>query len=170
MAQKQVNAILWRSYLTSTSDALWGERTNQYYIDLPKSDYENFFGGRATKSADSDGNQIFTITLEPYDGEPPAETYSLTFKKLREGTGRAGSWNMNGQFKDGAYALWQMGRGPIKQFAKMNPDESKKNYILILRDLDGGFHGRWIQESDFMLLPQMLQNIIGQTSAGWKQI
>lgn len=170
MSKKQIDALLWRSYLTSTSDALWGERTNQYYVDLPRADYENFFGSDSAKGVDKDGNEIYTITLDSFEGTPSAGKYDLTFKKLRDGTERAGSWNMNGQFTDRAYDLWQHKRGPLQPFAKMDTEERKRNYMVIVRDLDKKFHGRWIQASDFSLLPVRLQHILAAATAGWKKL
>ncbi len=143
---------------------------NQYYIDLPKSNYEQFFGTGAAKSFDDDQNEIFTITLQPFDGTPKEAAYSVTFKKLRAGTARAGSWNMNGQFGDKAYPLWQKGRGPTKSFSDMPKQEREKNYILILRDVDGQFHGRWVRDSDFDALPNTLQSLLKANNAGWKEL
>lgn len=170
MTKKQIDAVLWRSYLTSTSDALWGERTSQYYIDFPRADYENFFGPGAAKAVDKDGNETFTITLERYEGLPPAETYDVTFKKLRDGTERAGTWNMNGQFTEQAYDLWQRKRGALKTFANMDVNEKKRNYIVIVRDVDGLFHGRWIQASDFAALPEAIRQVLTESTAGWRKL
>lgn len=170
MAKKQIDALLWRSYMTSTSDALWGQRTNQYYIDFPKSDYEEFFGQYCVKEVDGDGNDVFSITLEPFEGKPSAGEYEVKFKKLRSGTERAGSWNMNGQFRDRAYDLWQQNRGPLKPYAAMDSDERANNYIVIFRDVDGRFHGRWIQAPDFALLPERLRRILLESKAGWSKL
>lgn len=170
LTKKIINALLWRSYLTSTSDALWGERSSQYYIDLPRSDFENFFGQSVSKEVDKDKNEIFTITLEPFEGVPSAEKYDLTFKKLRAGTEREGTWNINDQFTDRAYDLWQQNRGPLKTFSSMDSEERKRNYIVIFRDLDGHFHGRWVQASDFVLLPDEVQQVMTKTTAGWRSL
>jgi hypothetical protein len=170
LPKKLIDAVLWRSYLTSTSAALWGESTSQYYIDLPKFDYENFFGPSSAKGVDKEKNSVISVMLEPYEGIPAADRYELTFKKLREGTGRAGSWNMNGQHTNKAYPLWQQQRGPTKSFTQMGVEEKNKNFILILRDVDYKFHGRWIRETDFVLLPEVFQAILLSAPAGWRAL
>ncbi len=170
MANKQIDAVLWRTYLTSTSDALWGTNTSQYYIDLPKSDYENFFGATCQKALDRDGNETFTITIEAFDGVPRVERSSLTFKKLRKGTAREGTWNINDQSPEKAYDLWRKMRGPLKTFSAMDIEERSLNYLVIVRDLDGGFHGRWIQATDFAALPEGIREILTKTTAGWKML
>jgi hypothetical protein len=167
MALHRIDAILWRSYMTSTSDALWGVRSNQYYIDLPASDYETFFDGRAEQSVDQENNSTFTIRLEPFDGEPAVAQYQIEFEKKREGIARAGSWNINGQHSDTAYPLWKSGRGPSKRFQEMEPDEKKRNFIVIARDLEGKFHGRWVRAEDFDELPNCIKTLLEQKSAGW---
>ena len=167
MAKKQINAILWRSYLVATSRALWRETSSQYYIDLPKSDYETFFGSRAAQNTDTDGNLTYTITLKPFEGAPPVGEYDITFKKLRAGTGREGSWNINRQSLEQAYELWQPSRGPLKKFDDMSILEKDSNFLVIVRDIDGRFHGRWIQSSDFRQIPEGIRQIITSAKAGW---
>ena len=170
MVLHRIDAILWRSYMTSTSDALWGIRSNQYYIDLPASDYETFFAGHAEQGADEENNTTFTIWLEPFDGTPGVERHQIEFEKKREGIARAGSWNMNGQHSDAAYPLWKGGRGPTKRFQDMDTEEKKRNFIVIARDVEGRFHGRWVRAEDFDSLPTSIKNLLEHKSAGWSLI
>jgi len=170
MALKKIDAILWRSYLTSTSDVLWGTRLNQYYIDLPASDYEAFFAGHAHESSDEEGNLTFIILLEPFDGSPSVDRRQVEFEKKREGVSRAGSWNINGQHSDAAYPLWKSGRGPTRRFQEMGSEEKKKNFIVIARDVDGGFHGRWVRSEDFDRLPKSMKELLENKNAGWSQL
>jgi hypothetical protein len=170
MAIHRIDAILWRSYMTSTSDALWGKRSNQYYIDLPASDYEKFFAGHAEQSTDEEKNATFRIWLEPFEGEPLVARHQIEFEKKREGVARAGSWNINGQHSDSAYPLWKSGRGPSKPFQEMGPEEKKRNFIVIARDVEGGFHGRWIRAEDFDGLPNCIKVLLEQKTAGWSLI
>lgn len=170
MAKKEIKAILWRSYMAETSKALWRETTSQYYIDLPKSDYENFFGAHAVVDTDREGNTTYTITLEPFDGVPAVGSYALTFKKLRPGSRRQDTWNINGQWLDRAYKLWQPNNGPLKKFSEMSTAERSSNFLIIARDVDGRFHGRWIRSPDFAVLPEGIKEIITSRKAGWTSL
>ena len=161
-----IDAMLWRSYATSTSDALWGARKNQYYIELPPSDYENFFVGYSGTS-DAQGNSAYEVRLEPYEGSQPAEPYLVKIKKLRASVHRAGTWNINGQHDSSVYTLWQKGRGPTDPYTSLPSKEKNKNFLVILRDENAKFHGRWIRYSDYLALPEKVRNILDSQKAGW---
>jgi hypothetical protein len=153
--------------MTSTSDALWGGRKNQYYIDLPAGDYESFFAGCAEQGTDEENNPTFTIWLEPFAGTPGVARHRIEFEKKREGIGREGSWNINRQHLDHAYPLWQRERGPTKRFQDMNADEKTRNFLVVARDVEGRFHGRWVRPEDFSSLPTRIKNLLEQKRAGW---
>lgn len=170
MALHQIDAILWRSFLTSTSDALWGTRKSQYYIDLPAGDYETFFSDHATQGVDPQGNTTYSIWLEPFDGSLPVEKYQLTFKKLRQGVEREGSWNINDQSPQNAYPLWQKERGPASPYQQMADEERKRNFLVVARDKSGRFYGRWLRGDDFDSLPAEMRDLLKARSAGWSAL
>ena len=170
MTKKYIDAVLWRRYATSTSDCLWGSRLNQYYIELRPDDYARFFGNSARQAKDQDGNETYSITLEAFDGVPQVASTDITFTLLRAGLQRARKWRINGQHKDQAYALWRRRHGPQKEFAEMDPVEKATNLLVIVRDVGGCFHGRWIRSEDFEKLPLLFQTIFREKSSGWREL
>jgi hypothetical protein len=171
MSLKRINAILWRKYLAATSSALWKLSKSQYYFELAgtEPDYDQFFGDKATASQDERGNSLFTIQLEPFEGHPSVEAYELKFTKLRDVVERAGDWQVH-QSGENAYALWRASRGPLKSFQDMDEAERKLNFIVIVRDVDGRFHGRWIPGDEFHSLPVAIQNLLISKNVGWSNL
>jgi hypothetical protein len=172
MSRKPIDAILWRKYLAATSHAVWGVNSSQYYFELPDRGYEQFFGKNFTPFKDRDGNSAFRISLESFNGNPSAGPRDITFAKKRPGVHREGNWTVD-SIRDGsgtAYDLWRKNRGPVDQYDNLPPDEKDKNYIVIVRDTDGLFHGRWVRGSDFDVLPIKIQNILSSENAGWRQL
>jgi len=170
MTKKRINAILWRSYLSATSAALWGTNKSQYYFALSKDDYSGFFGNRATQSIDAQQNSVYTICLEPYEGMHPAGPYDLSIIKLRDDAARSGEWQMIDQSVERAYALWRKARGPVDKYENLPPAERSRNFIVIARDVDFRFHGRWIRGSDFATLPTAIQELLTKKSVGWSTL
>ncbi|MCC6414778.1 MAG: hypothetical protein IT582_02585 [Opitutaceae bacterium] len=169
---KKVDAILWRKYLAATSHAVWKVSTSQYYFELPVGEFQKFFAGNYTPTVDPEGNDNFTIVLEPFDGEPGVGSHEVTFVRKRPGSAREGKWTVD-SIRDGAkkaYALWHRNRGPLSRYENLSDNEKEKNYIVIVRDVDGRFHGRWIRGTDFDALPTMVQNILSSSPAGWSKL
>lgn len=172
MSKRQIDAILWRSYLEATSSALWELNNSQYYIELPKQepDYSEFFGNSAAKAKDPQGNDLYTIQLAPFEGISPVGGYNLKIVKLRDGVERAGNLQVLEQRGESAYPLWQRDRGPEKKAQSMSLDERKKNFIVIVRDTSGLFHGRWIRDTDFDALPDRIKTLITSKTFGWSNL
>lgn len=173
MSRKQIDAILWRQYLAATSHAVWKVSTSQYYFELPDRRYQDFFGGNCRSFTDKDANEAFTIRLEALDGAEPVAEHEVTFTKKRASASRDGKWTAD-SIRDGktvrAYDLWREKRGPLKRYEHLDPDEKEKNYIVVARDIDGRFHGRWIRGADFDALPISIQKILMSGTAGWRKL
>lgn len=172
MSQKQIDAILWRKYLSATSHAIWEVSASQYYFELPDRGYEDFFDGHCQNFIDKDGNNAFKMTLEKFDGAPAVDSHEVTFAQKRPGAHREGKWTVD-SIRDGsarAYDLWRKVRGPVDEFNNLSVTEKEKNYILIARDIEGGFHGRWLRGSDFDAMPSEIQKILTSENAGWRKL
>lgn len=167
MALRKIEAILWRSYLAATSDALWGVGSSQYYIEIGIGNYEDFFAGRAEESSDELGNPTFRIWLESFDGSNGVDRQPLTFKKKRPDKERGDKWTIEDQREDGAYALWRRGRGPLTRYQDMPPDEQAMTFLVIVRDVAKLFHGRWIRPDDFEALPDAIRDMLSTKGKGW---
>lgn len=173
MTLKQIDAILWRSYLKEASKAIWGDSNSQYYFEVAGSDLTDFFGSNF-EHYKKDGNDSFVINLEEFEGADPAEKHKIHLTLKADTKARKGMWVVNNAIRDGsnwrAYDLWRQGRGPIARYDELTSDEKSKNYIVIARDVDGGFHGRWIRGSDFDALPMTIQEALKSKGAGWREL
>ena len=170
MSLKQINAILWRSYLTSTSDALFGIKKSQYYIEMPVGggDYLQFINGAGKTFVDDNGNNCVTFPVVEVEGGI-CEQREMTFKVLREDAARAGNMNIEDQSPANAYPLWSAGRGPLAVYEKAINDAAPQ-YAVIFRDVDNCFHARWIRHEDFQSLPENVTKLLQTKPAGWESL
>lgn len=172
MAKMQIDAILWRKYLAATSHAIWEVSTSQYYFELTPSNYEIFLGPGAKTFTDKDGNAAYSIVLEAFDGKPAVGRHEITFTKKRPSAAREGKWTAD-SIRDGskaAYDLWRRDRGPVQQYEQLPLTEKEKNFIIVVRDVSGQFHGRWIRGTDFDALPLRLQEVLLSGTSGWREL
>lgn len=171
MARMSISAILWRRYLAATSHAVWAVNNSQYYFELTGS-YEGFFDGAARKSSDDEGNETFAITLEAFEGSPSVDPYEVIFTKKRATAAREGMWTVD-SIRDGkkrAYDLWRKGRGPEAQYNQLPEPDKNQNYIVVVRDTENKFHGRWIRGGDFEALPKRVKELLASKNCGWNNL
>lgn len=171
MATIPIKAILWRKYLSATSHAVWAVSSSQYYFELTGT-YEGFFDGAARAYEDKDKNQAFAVTLEPFDGTPACGPHEVIFTKKRANAAREGRWTVD-SIRDGAkkaYDLWRRERGPLMQYVDLPEPEKERNFIVIVRDVDRRFHGRWIRGTDFDALPRAIQDLLLSGNCGWRDL
>jgi hypothetical protein len=139
---------------------------------MPDRGYQEFIGNNCTQFIDKDGNQAFKIVLQGFEGEDSANPHEVIIAQKRSGVHREGTWTVD-SIRDGsgaAYDLWRKNRGPIARYNDLPPGEKDKNYIVIIRDTDGCFHGRWVRGSDFDALPNRVQEALKSENAGWRQL
>lgn len=161
---KRVSAILWRKCNQATFDTLNDSSKGQYHIGLSTHDYENFFFGVGRIDATEKGGFSMDVPLEPFTGPSPVEATSIKVRFMGDSSVRK-DWNIPSQRMGTAYPLWRPGRGVSKVF-KANANE----FMLLIRDVDGKFHARWIHHADFSALPQDIQNILNRSEVGWEKL
>ena len=69
-------------------------------------------------------------------------------------------WYIASQRPTTAYPLWAPGRGVL---ANTTPDQ---DYLILVRDDQGGFHARWLRAADLPELPQELQGVMRTDDVG----
>jgi len=170
MALRRINAILWRRYYTSTSDALFGKNTSQYYIELPKGggNYAEFVNGGGTWFKDPQDNDCVKFEIAELDGSD-LEKYEMTLKVLAAGKQRGGNTIIYDQSPAKAYPLWRPKRGPLRLYDK-HIDGPAPQYAVIVRDIHNSFHARWIRHEDFLALPHEIRDLLDAKDAGWDHL
>lgn len=161
---KELDAFLWRSCNSATLDTLLGVSDGQYHIALPRRDFENFFRGLPRQNPTKKGGYEFTVQLQPFSGHDPVELTEIVVRHMGPESERK-DWNIRAQRPESAYALWRQHRG----FASRQ-SVSDKDFIVIARDTDNGFHGRWIRSADFNALPAVMKGLMNSSEAGWAEL
>jgi 5-methylcytosine-specific restriction protein B len=161
---KRVSAILWRKCNKATFDSLNDLSDGQYDIRLTKNDYEHFFLALPPVDQTDLGGYSLYVPLEPFVGPQAVAATEIKVRFMGEKSGRK-DWNIPSQRRATAYALWRQGRGVSKAF-----NEKAQEFMLIIRDIDGKFHARWIHDRDFTALPLAVQQVLNSKEAGWKNL
>ncbi len=161
---KRVDAILWRKCNQATFDSLNGNSNGQYDIRLARRDFEQFFLGVPHTGTTALGGYDVVVPLQPYTGAQPVAATPLTIRFMGEQSARK-DWNIPSQRPDTAYPLWRAGRGVSTNF-----NANAREYVLIIRDVDGNFHARWIRDADFASLPAIVQQIMESSEVNWRTL
>lgn len=156
-----VEAVLWRRWNRATFDTLHGESPGQYDIRLTTlPELPRFLKGARKTELTSRGGYTLTFDLEPHGGSDPVPGTKLAIRYIGDRSVRK-DWIISSQRPDTAYPLWQPGRGIPKSF-----DRSLHEYVMLIRDVDGGFHARWISEGSLKSVPQLIQSAMKSRVAG----
>ena len=156
-----INAILWRKWNQATFDTLDGDSQGQYHITLRTlPELEDFFDGVDKHTPTSNRGFTITIDLQPFLGSAPVSGEQLDVRYMGPDSVRK-DWNIPSQRPETAYPLWRLGRGGPTSY-----DEDLQEYLIIVRDINGDFHARWISDGEFHSVPQpirsrMLANDVG---------
>lgn len=162
--KKKVSALLWRRCQKATLDTLLGESRGQYHIALPDRDYDKFFFNISPINRTSIGGFDIPVTLAPFLGPMAIPASQITFHYLGDESQRK-DWNIQSQRPNTAYPLWRQGRGFLDR-----EHVGDRDYIVIARDVDGMYHGRWLRSDVFLSLPETVRNVLKGSDAGWSNL
>jgi 5-methylcytosine-specific restriction protein B len=168
MAVIPISAILWRRINKATFDSLVGASRGQYHIGLAKPDgIEDFFDPLPRVDDGDVGGFRITVPIQPVDGANPVPATNLDVCYVGDDSARK-DWRIPSQRPTTAYPLWRPGRGLIAN-ARW-PQDAQRCFIVLIRDITGGFHARWLSEAFFANLPQFLQNIMNGEEVGIHEV
>lgn len=160
MAHAPVAAIMWRWCNQATYDTLHGNSGGQYHIDIPDSPaLHDFFEG-VVQTPTALGGYEMTVPINPFEGERPVPAQTLPVRFLGPKSRRK-DWNISSQRPDTAYPLWRPGRGVPEVY-----DNSWREYLVLVRDVEGAFHARWISTASFESLPQWVSQTLASKKYG----
>ncbi|WP_164706994.1 hypothetical protein, partial [Pseudomonas viridiflava] len=149
--RKELDAFLWRSCNKATLDSLLDVSRGQYDVRLTKRDYERFFRGLSPHAPTALDGYNITVALQPFSGINPVGEAQIVVRYLGPKSSRK-DWIISSQRPDSAYELWRENRGFVSR-----QSVGEKDFIVIARDVDNGFHGRWIRSEDFNTLPDVMR-------------
>ena len=134
-----VTGVFWRRINRASHRTLHNDYEGQYHITVPKAVDEPlraFLGRLPQRDRTPNGGFTVDVPIERFDGKPPVEAQNLTIRYMGPDSQR-GDWNFPAQATD-PYPLWAPGRGVSEEF-----DEQAREYLMLVRDENGGFHARW---------------------------
>lgn len=161
---KTIDAFLWRRCNKATIDTLVGDSPGQYHITLSTSGFDLFFRGLTSQNPTDRGGYDYIIPLEPFTGKAAVARHDLTIRNMGPRSKRR-DWNIPSQRPGSAYELWRVGRAFLTR-----SDVGDKDFIIIARDVDNGFHGRWIQSANYNDLPDKMRQAMDVSDVGWQNI
>ena len=162
MAKVPIAAILWRRVNQATFDSLRGESKGQYDIRLTAlAGLQEFFAGVPQVDPTDKGGYTLTLTIAPFEGPQPIEEQELRVRYMGPRSERR-DWYIASQRPDTAYPLWRVGRAFDP--AEFTPGGS--DFVVLIRDVNGSFHARWVSAANFSRLPPELQSRFQEKEIG----
>lgn len=164
MALIRLKAILWRRANKATFDTLRGNSGGQYDIRLNKDPaLLEFFAGLAQHDPTELGGYTIDVPIHAHDGPDPVGETTLQVRFMGQESDRE-DWYIRAQRPDTAYPLWRPGRGVPATF-----DSERRDFVLVLRDVNDQFHARWISDEAFDSLPGALRSRMLEKQTGVMQ-
>jgi hypothetical protein len=155
MALIELKAVLWRRVNEATFDTLIGDSRGQYDIRLTTDpDVERFFEGLAQHDPTDKGGYTIDVPIAPFEGEDPVDAAVLQVRYMGPESIRK-DWYIRAQRPETAYPLWRPGRGLPTTFV-----EGKRDFVILVRDINDKFHARWISDEAFDQLPKQLRSLM----------
>lgn len=164
MPQLHIKSLLWRKVNQATIDTLKGTSGGQYDIRLNTSaHYLTFFSSLPKINPNANGGFEFTLPLQPITGAAPVASSTVSIKYMGPNSARK-DWIISSQRPTTAYEAWKLNIA-----VPSIPDATipaGQHYVLILKDENNNFHGRWLTDVDFSTLDQHLQAILKSADHG----
>ena len=157
-----IRAVLWRRVLQATIDTLTDLSRGQYHIALTSNhDIAKFFDGLVPRDRTGADGFSIDVPIAAFDGPNPVPPKGLEVRYMGPKSERK-DWNIPSQRRETAYPLWRPGRG----FSADTPPSSGSDTIILVRDADGRFHARWLDEAGVGALPVELRMRLQRDESG----
>lgn len=164
MALVRVRAVLWRRVLEASHKALHGIYSGQYHITVPVTsgdDLLRFLGDLPQYDPTDNGGFTMDIPIEGFEGDPPVDSQNMKIRYMGSKSARK-DWNFPAQSTD-TYPLWAPKRGVPDVY-----DPNGEEYIMLIKDENGGFHARWQHGTEDLPEP-IRSHVRGSESGVWEQ-
>jgi len=159
--KKRVAAVLWRRANKASLDSLTGRSVGQYDVRLgtdPR--IEEFFSGLERKELTDLGGYTIDVPVESFDGQGPVARETLGVRFMGPKSQRK-DWYIRAQRPTSAYPLWRPGRA-----FREPTEDADQDYMMLVRDTDGGFHARWVRSSNLEKVPPAIAQAMRSEELG----
>lgn len=157
----RVKGLLWRICNQATFDSLHGKSRGQYDIRLTsKPAIADFFQGLRQEEPTELGGYTLQVPIAAFDGPNPVAAASLAVRYMGPSSERK-DWNIPAQRPETAYPLWRPGRGVPDTI-----EAAAKDYVVLVLDVKGRFHARWLPGTNLASLPANVREAILAETVG----
>ncbi len=168
MTKIPVSAVLWKKATETNFKALNGEHKGEFDYRLgtdPR--FREFFSSLPQESPTALGGHNHSVPIEPFTGPNPVPGRTIVLRYMGPSAARANDTYFASQQPSTTYDLWRKGRS-FPDGAVYSDVEGDR--VLVVRDVNGGFHARWLRRDDTASLPQPIRDAIENEERGVREI
>lgn len=168
MTKIPVSAVLWKKATETNFKALNGEHRGEFDFRLgtdPR--FREFFSSLPLESPTALGGYNHSVPIEPFTGPDPVPPRTIVLRYMGPSAARANDTYFASQQPSTTYDLWRKGRS-FPAGAVYGDVEGDR--VLVVRDVNGGFHARWLRRDDIASLPQPIRPAIENEERGVLEI
>lgn len=158
-----VDSVLFRQLTNSNAEMLLGNYRGEYdlrYGRLPE--ILKFTAAIAEEQPTELGGWTKRIPVQPFDGSSPVEATELRLRFMGPLGVRSNDTYIASQTTD-PYPLWAPARCRPGALAS---SDLVGDVVVLVKDANGGFHGRYVRRDDVTALPGALQTSIAHDKKG----
>lgn len=157
-----VAAILFARISSTNARTLLGQFKGQYDLRLGSdAAFDSFSTGVADQDPTNNGGWTRAIPIEAVEGANPVPAQALSLRFMGPQSQRK-DFYFRGQTTS-PYPLWAPSRTHAGSSAEADLID---DVALVVRDVEGRFHARWVQKADVGLLPEELRRVIASEQQG----
>lgn len=158
-----VQSVLFRKLTNSNADMFLGNNRGEYDLRFGRlAEIQDFTDSIAEEDPTALGGWTKRIPVQPFDGAPSAPASNLRLRFMGPSGARSNDTYIASQTSD-PYPLWAPARA--RPGASTAADLAG-DVALLVKDVDGGFHGRYVRREDLSGLPAALQASISAHEKG----
>lgn len=158
-----VQSVLFRKLTNSNADMFLGNNRGEYDLRFGRlAEIQDFTDSIAEEDPTALGGWTKRIPVQPFDGAPPAPATNLRLRFMGPSGARSNDTYIASQSND-PYPLWSPAR--VRPGASTAAD-LVGDVALLVKDVDDGFHARYVRREDLPGLPAALQASISAYEKG----
>lgn len=168
MTKIPASAVLWKKATETNFKALNGEHKGEFDFRLgtdPR--FREFFASLPKESPTELGGYNHSVPIEPFTGQDPVPGRTIVLRYMGPSAKRANDTYFASQQPATTYDLWRKGRS-FPDGAVYSDVEGDR--VLVVRDINGDFHARWLRRDDIASLPQPIRDAIENEERGVLEI
>lgn len=168
MTRIPVSAVVWKKATETNFKALNGELRGEFDFRLGRDARITEFFSSLPKQAPTElGGFDQLVPVEPFTGPNPVPDRTIKLHNMGPSAGRSNDNYFASQQPSRTYDLWRKGRSfqDGDTYSEVEGDR-----VVVVRDINGGFHARWLRRDDITSLPQPIRDAVEKEERGVLEI